>query len=83
MAIQNERDWYSEQDISTPQPGFIRIAQVDTYDSGAKTGTAVLDNGTVDFVNLSSTVLQEFDLIPVSLVDLSLSYICFGLFERP
>ena len=83
MSLEQERNWYREQDIATTHPGYIRIAQVDTYDNSLKLGTAILDNATIDFKNLSSTTLQEFDLVPVALVDQSLTYICFGLFERP
>lgn len=78
-----EDEYYNQQDLGTQDHGRIQLALVLSYDSTPKTGEAILNNVTYPFINVSSTVLQEQDTVPVAITLGSQTLVCFGLFERP
>jgi hypothetical protein len=69
MTLSNERSYYSEEDISTNPPGFLRIGQVMSYSSGTKRGVCIVDYLEYDFINPHNPSPAVNDLIAVARVE--------------
>lgn len=69
MTLSNERSYYSEQDIYTNPPGFLRIGQVMSYDAGTKSGVCIVDYLEFDFINPHNPAPAVNDLIAVARVE--------------
>lgn len=69
MSINNERSYYSEEDIATHKPGYLRLGQVMSYNAGTKRGVCIIDYLEYEFYNPHSPSPAVNDLIAVAQVE--------------
>lgn len=69
MSINNERSYYSEGDIALPEPGYLRLGQVVSYNGGTKRGVCIIDYLEYAFMNPHSPSPSVNDLIVVAQVE--------------